>query len=461
MALFWFLIAASCSGIGQSRDHSLQQEPSCAEESDEASFIQDASGILSRLRLTQDDSATKQLAAALEPTSASKATSANKLPAEHEITGGTVEPASLPKASTKTVVVYHWQQDTPLMLFMITMTMFLVAGFLCVLRSAHREQEEIAQALKGDQAVDQSGKKLLSSWTRKVSSEFVGTFAAQFFCRCMAWKLTYTYDFLPAHTNQLAGIATAPVQPASPLFIGVTIGVSYALIIFVCPDATLNPLMTAHGLRSVLLSRNGATVFGVICIAQLMGNIFANALAYALLITPMTHFIPVIKTMDAGPLSLFGLAYPEEWVPNSLSMLATVLCTTIFIFVLHGILSGFRRNQTLHNKGGGMSLAASCSIGALVMLVVLTLDGTGLAAAFNPTTPLAAAIFLTAAGWPSDIWSHHNGAVWISILGPFIGLALGLLIARIHDYTIMPAEQPHEATDQLGGQIDEQHEIPR
>jgi len=263
-------------------------------------------------------------------------------------------------------------------------------------------------------------------------SEFTGSFVAQFLVSCSTYTLTLAYTLLPAATNKLAGIQKAPMQTPNPLFIAISVGLIYATVLYWAPGASMNPIMTVHDyyVNPELRTRAGLFMFGGICIAQIMGTMCGYALTYALLISSLKHFIADPTTIAAGTAVLFGVSFPPSWVPNSVAILAIILASAVFVFGLHGVVNGMKRED-------GRAFPRCLAIAILIMVNLFTMGGLGLGAGFNPVQPLAGAIFVTLAGWPSEVWTHQGGFVWISICAPFVGVALAIGACHIYDKAIM------------------------
>jgi len=303
----------------------------------------------------------------------------------------------------------------------------LVAAVLIAMLHADRTRRSLARGtapapLPKDDAQD--GFVMLSSPARHIFAELFGTIVATVFGNATVWGSFMTFVATPQEQNKSLGNPNPQVAPMSPLAISAGIALTYTLAQLLADEATLNPVF---GTLVVIAGHRSLAVNWFCMAAQLLGTFIGNCVTYCLLEANLEHFSPPgVDHRNLSTTMVFGLMYPPEWISNGGAILASITATAILVVLLVPLVIFKRRGvPVLH------PVAAKFAIGCVIFCLSMTLAGANLGAALNPAASLGGALFLSAAGWPSEVWTYHGGYVWLTLWAPFVGLFAGVGIANV------------------------------
>jgi len=268
---------------------------------------------------------------------------------------------------------------------------------------------------------------LVPSGGREVVAETFGTFLATFASNMLAWTGIFNTNVLPQMINGAHGIPPAPLKLPSTLYISFSTGLIYAVTFQVAPGCTLNPLFSllllVGGVRSAALS--------AMCISgQFVGMLAAHALTFALLRTPLMSIAELSQSGDYRTLDnaqIFGVMLPPEWFPNHEYFVFTMLGSALLVIIMFpNFAIRYKGEPPLHPAMERLIVAIG------IMLVTGVLFQTGLGGPPNPFAALPAAVVLSAAGWPQELWTGHGHCIWVSVFAPVVGFVLGLIVNSLY-----------------------------
>mmetsp|Transcript_27743 Transcript_27743/g.69667 ORF Transcript_27743/g.69667 Transcript_27743/m.69667 type:complete len:474 (-) Transcript_27743:98-1519(-) len=286
-----------------------------------------------------------------------------------------------------------------------------------------------AMAAKRDE-----GYSLLPTSSRRFTSEFFGTFVVTLLQNGIVWTAVYQYSASPTEMNVAAGISPSPAQAVSPLFTAVSIGLTFTFTMNLFPGANLNPMFTTF------LSMQGQIAWSFwapVMLAQFMGTFLGHVFTYLMLADALKHLFEP-QGLDHRNLQTamhFGVTFPPDWVSNGASFLSSVTMGFVIIALLwplHISMRGEERMSPFFHR---------LCVGLAIMVVVAAFGNNGLGTVNNPFLLLAGAVFVSAAGWPREVWTSHNNFVLYAPFMPFVGMVLGYMLCRIIEFLMLT---PHK-----------------